>query len=60
MSELNGDKARFHKNRVRKLHRRQRLQALLTRLRKRADENASVAAGGNATGTSAAPAKGII
>ena len=51
MSELNGDRARFQKNRKRKLLHRQRIQALLTRLRKRADENASGAAarGGTAT-----------
>jgi hypothetical protein len=40
MSERNGDRARFHKDRKRKLHRRQRIQALITTLRKR-PENAS-------------------
>jgi len=38
MSERNGDRARFQKNRKRKLQHRQRIQALLTRLRKRTAE----------------------
>lgn len=33
MSRLNGDRARFHKDRRRKLLRRQRLQVLLSGLR---------------------------
>jgi hypothetical protein len=33
MSEQNGDRARFQKNRKRKLRRRQRVQALLVRMR---------------------------
>jgi hypothetical protein len=41
MSERNGDRARFHKDRKRKLHHRQRIQAFLLALRKRADEDAS-------------------
>jgi hypothetical protein len=41
MSERNGDRARFQKDRKRKLHHRQRIQALMTALRKRADEKAS-------------------
>ncbi len=41
MSERNGDRARFHKDRKRKLHHRQRIQGLMTALRKRADEEAS-------------------
>jgi hypothetical protein len=41
MSERNGDRARFHKERARKLNRRQRLQERLIRLRNRADEQAS-------------------
>jgi hydroxylamine reductase (hybrid-cluster protein) len=41
MSERNGDRARFHKDRKRKLHHRQRIQALMTALRKRAGEEAS-------------------
>jgi hypothetical protein len=41
MSARNGDRARFNKNQKRKVHRRQRTQALVARLRKRADEDAS-------------------
>jgi len=41
MSERNGDRARFHKERKRKLHHRQRIQALMAALRKRAEEVAS-------------------
>jgi len=41
MSERNGDRARFHKDRKRKLHHRQRIQALMALLRKRADDEAS-------------------
>lgn len=44
MSERNGDRARFQKNRKRKLHHRQRIQALVTGLLKRTDEHASGAA----------------
>jgi len=41
MSALNGDRARFQKDRKRKLHRRQRIEALRAVLRKRAEEAAS-------------------
>ena len=41
MSALNGDRARFHKDRKRKLHHRQRIQALAARLRKPAEEQTS-------------------
>ena len=41
MSERNGDRARFHKDRKRKLHRRQRIHTLMFALRSRADEQAS-------------------
>ena len=41
MSERNGDRARFHKDRKRKLDHRQRIQALMTTMRKHADEKAS-------------------
>jgi hypothetical protein len=41
MSKLNGDRARFHKERKRKLHRRQRLHALAARLRKTRDDQMS-------------------
>ena len=41
MSERNGDRARYHKDRKRKLHRRQRIQAFIATLRRRADEKAS-------------------
>ena len=41
MSERNGDRARYHKDRKRKLHRRQRIQAFIAALRRRADEKAS-------------------
>jgi hypothetical protein len=39
MSEGNGDRARFHKNRTRKLHHRQLIAALVAKLRPRADEH---------------------
>jgi len=41
MSERNGDKARFQKNRKRKLHHRQRIRALMAGLRQATAENAS-------------------
>jgi len=41
MSARNGDRARFHKNRKRKLHRRQRIQALMLGRRNRTDEQAT-------------------
>jgi hypothetical protein len=41
MSARNGDRARFHKNRRRKLHHRQRVQALIAGQRKRVDEAAA-------------------
>jgi len=41
VSERNGDRARFYKERARKLNRRQRVQARMLRLRERADEQAS-------------------
>jgi hypothetical protein len=40
MSAKNGDRARFHKNRKRKLLHRQRVQALITGQRKQVDEPA--------------------
>jgi hypothetical protein len=44
MSERNGDRARFQKDRKRKLHHRQRIHALMASRRKRADEEASTLA----------------
>ena len=41
MSELNGDKARFQKNRKRKLQNRQRIRALVARLTAKPLEDAS-------------------
>jgi hypothetical protein len=41
MSERNGDRARFQKDRKRKLHHRQRIHALKALLRKRADEESA-------------------
>lgn len=38
MSALNGDRARFQRNRQRKMLRRQRIQALVIGLRKTADQ----------------------
>ena len=38
MSERNGDRARFQKNRQRKLRHRQRIRALMTSLRGKTDE----------------------
>jgi hypothetical protein len=52
MSERNGDKARFHKNRKRKVHLRQRLRALLSGGRKRTGEDASGAIDRSGTATS--------
>lgn len=49
MSALNGDRARFRKNRKRKLHHRQRIRALMTQLRKKADGDSSAAAVRSAT-----------
>ena len=37
MSERNGDRARYHKDRTRKLHRRQRIQAFAAAVRQRKD-----------------------
>lgn len=41
MSARNGDRARFNKDRKRKLLHRRRIQALVALLKKRADENAA-------------------
>jgi len=41
MSERNGDRARFHRDRKRKVLHRERIRALMARLRKGADEEAS-------------------
>jgi hypothetical protein len=41
MSERNGDRARFQKNRKHKLHHRQRIRALEAELRKRRDDDAA-------------------
>jgi hypothetical protein len=41
MSKLNGDRARFRKDRRRRLHRRQRVQVLIAGLRKRAADEAA-------------------
>jgi hypothetical protein len=43
MSARNGDRARFHKERKRKLHHRQRIRALMARLRKRVDASTRIA-----------------
>lgn len=51
MSERNGDRARFQKNRKRKLHHRQRIQALVSGLRKTTDEGTSGAADRSVTAT---------
>jgi hypothetical protein len=50
MSERNGDRARFQKNRKRKLLHRQRIQALVAGLRK-TTEHAAVTADRNVTAT---------
>jgi len=42
MSARNGDRARFHKDRKRKLHHRQRVQALVKGQRQRVDEAAAL------------------
>jgi len=41
MSARNGDRARFYKDRKRKLRHRQRIRALMAGLKKRVDEDAS-------------------
>jgi hypothetical protein len=41
MSARNGDRARFYKDRKRKLHHRQRIRAFMAKLRKQADEESS-------------------
>jgi hypothetical protein len=41
MSERNGDRARYRKDRKRKLHRRERIRAFIAALRRRTDEKAS-------------------
>jgi hypothetical protein len=41
MSERNGDRARFHKARKRKLHQRQRIRALRVAVKKSADDESS-------------------
>ena len=41
MSALNGDKARFQKNRQRKLQNRQRIRAMLAKLAAKPDKDAS-------------------
>lgn len=41
MSERNGDRARFQKDRARKMRRRQRVLALVAAMRKKVDERAS-------------------
>ena len=43
MSKLNGDRARFHKDRQRKLLRRARIHLVMARLRKRIGEDAASA-----------------
>jgi hypothetical protein len=52
MSERNGDKARFQKNRKRKLRHRQRIRALMAGVRTKSDEDASNAAARSVTATS--------
>jgi len=47
MSELNGDRARFRKDRKRKLLHRQRIQSLLAELQKRASGGSSAPGGQN-------------
>jgi hypothetical protein len=42
MSARNGDRARFHKDRKRKLHHRQRVQALVAGKRKHVEEAAAL------------------
>jgi hypothetical protein len=41
MSERNGDRARFHRDRKRKLRRRQRIKALMEQIRRRREESAA-------------------
>lgn len=56
MSQLNGDRARFNKDRKRKLVNRQRTRALMAAVRKRADEKtASTRVPDDAAGRPAKP-----
>ena len=43
MSQINGDKARFQKNRKRKLRQRERTRALVARIKKPAEPGAAAA-----------------
>jgi hypothetical protein len=43
MSQINGDKARYQKNRKRKLQQRDRTRALVAQLKKPADDSAQPA-----------------
>jgi len=52
MSERNGDRARFHKDRKRKMLRRQRIKVLAMTLRKRTDEHAGAPAASDAAADS--------
>jgi hypothetical protein len=60
MSQRNGDRARFQKNRKRKLRHRQRIRALVTGLRNRRDAAASADRGVTVTFTDAASVKASL
>jgi hypothetical protein len=60
MSQRNGDRARFQKNRKHKLHHRQRIRALVTALRNRRDATASADRSVTVTSTDAASVKASL
>jgi hypothetical protein len=60
MSQRNGDRARFQKNRKRKLHHRQRIRVLVTGLRNRRDAAASADRSVTVTFTDAASVKASL
>jgi hypothetical protein len=60
MSQRNGDRARFQKNRKRKLRHRQRIRALVTGLRNRRDAAASVDRNATVTFTDAGSVKASL
>jgi hypothetical protein len=60
MSQRNGDRAQFQKNRKRKLHRRERIRVLVTGLRNRRDAAASADRSVTVTFTDAASVKASL
>lgn len=57
MSALNGNRARFRINQVRKLHRRQRIQALVASLKEHTTDGVGVGVGKTRSAPDPAPAE---